>query len=302
MKITKEYLKQLDETLPMIPLFYDRGFKSVFKMNLDILKEFLKVTIPVNINKDDIINLLDSEIPVTNKNEYKRSVDILVVINNKIFIDVEMNKSKFEYVSHRNFSYGDIIPTRLIEAGEDINNLKYKYVYQLNLNENPYEDILEDDIVLYGLKTHKIYNSNRHTLIKSLELYRKLYYNEGNTEDEVIWYTMLTARTFSELYELASKVLDEEKVQRLMEGVIRMSQDEFIIHEWQKEKMDALVKLNEMEGAKKEGLDEGKSIGIKESKLEIAQNMIKEKIDENVISRVTGLTVKEIEKIRSTNE
>ncbi len=310
MKITKEYLKQLDETLPMIPLFYDRGFKSVFKMNLDILKEFLKVTIPVNINKDDIINLLDSEIPVTNKNEYKRSVDILVVINNKIFIDVEMNKSKFEYVSNRNFSYGDIISTRLIEKGEDINNLKYKYVYQLNLNENPYEDTLEDDIVLYGLKTHKIYNSNRHTLIKSLELYRNLYYNKGNTEDEVIWYTMLTARTFSELYELASKVLDEEKVQRLMEGVIRMSQDEFIIHEWQKEKMDALVKLNEMEGAKKEGLDEGKalgieegkSIGIKEKAKEIAKNLLNMKMSIEDISKATGLTVEEIEKIRSTNE
>ncbi len=294
MKITKEYLKQLDQTLPMIPLFYDRGFKSVFKINLDILKDFLKVTIPVNINKDDIINLLDSEIPVTNKNEYKRSVDILVVINNKIFIDVEMNKSKFEYVSKRNFSYGDIISTRLIEKGEDINNLKYKYVYQLNLNENPYEDILEDDIVLYGLKTHKIYNSNRHTLIKSLELYRKLYYNEGNTEDEVIWYTMLTARTFSELYELASKVLDEEKVQRLMEGVIRMSQDEFIIHEWQKEKMDALVKLNEMEGAKKEG--------IEEKTIEIAKNLLNMKMSIEDISKATGLTVKEIEKIRSTNE
>ena len=209
-----------------------------------------------------------------------------------------MNKSKFEYVSHRNFSYGDIISTRLIETGEDINNLKYKYVYQLNLNENPYEDILEDDIVLYGLKTHKIYNSNRHTLIKSLELYRNLYYNKGNTEDEVIWYTMLTARTFSELYELASKVLDEEKVQRLMEGVIRMSQDEFIIHEWQKEKMDALVKLNEMEGAKKEG----KSIGIKESKLEIAKNLLNMKMSIEDISKATGLTVKEIEKMQSTNE
>ncbi len=209
-----------------------------------------------------------------------------------------MNKSKFEYVSHRNFSYSDIISTRLIEAGEDINNLKYKYVYQLNLNENPYEDILEDDIVLYGLKTQKIYNSNRHTLIKSLELYRNLYYNKGNTEDEVIWYTMLTARTFSELYELASKVLDEEKVQRLMEGVIRMSQDEFIIHEWQKEKMDALVKLNEMEGAKKEG----KSIGIKESKLEIAKNLLNMKMSIEDISKATGLTVKEIEKMQSTNE
>ena len=297
-----EHLEKLDQELSLIPLSYDRAFKSVFKINLDILKDFLKVIIPININDNDIINLLDSEISVTSKNEYKRTVDILVVINNKIFIDIEMNKSKFEYVSSRNFSYGDIISTRVIEMGEDINNLKYKYVYQLNLNENPYEDILEDDIVLYGLKTHKIYNSNRHTLIKSLELYRKLYYNEGNTEDEVIWYTMLTARTFSELYELASKVLDEEKVQRLMGGVIRMSQDEFIIHEWQKEKMDALVKLNEMEGAK----EEGKNIGIEEGSnnkaKEIAKNLLNMKMSIEDISKATGLTVKEIEKIRSINE
>ncbi len=297
-----EHLENLDQTLSLIPLSYDRAFKSVFKINLDILKDFLKVIIPININDNDSINLLDSEIPVTSKNEYKRTVDILVVINNKIFIDVEMNKSKFEYVSSRNFSYGDIISTRVIEMGEDINNLKYKYVYQLNLNESPYEDILEDDIVLYGLKSHKIYNSNRHTLTKALELYRNLYYNEGDRSKEVIWYTMLTARTFSELYELARQVLDEDKVQKLMEAVINMSKDEFIIHEWQKEKMDALVKHNEMEGAKKDGIEEGKSIGIKERTIEIAQNMLKKKMSIEDISEITGLTIQEIEKLRSTNE
>ena len=297
-----EHLEKLDQELSLIPLSYDRAFKSVFKINLDILKDFLKVIIPININDNDSINLLDSEIPVTSKNEYKRTVDILVVINNKIFIDVEMNKSKFEYVSERNFSYGDIISTRIIEMGEDINNLKYKYVYQLNLNESPYEDILEDDIVLYGLKSHKIYNPNRYTLIKSLELYRNLYYNEGDRSKEVIWYTMLTARTFSELYELARQVLDEDKVQKLMEAVINMSKDEFIIHEWQKEKMDALVKHNEMEGAKKDGIEEGKSIGIKERTIEIAQNMLKKKMSIEDISEITGLTIQEIEKLRSTNE
>ena len=289
-----EHLENLDQTLSLIPLSYDRAFKSVFKINLDILKDFLKVIIPININDNDSINLLDSEIPVTSKNEYKRTVDILVVINNKIFIDIEMNKSKFEYVSDRNFSYGDIISTRVIETGEDINNLKYKYVYQLNLNESPYEDILEDDIVLYGLKSHKIYNSNRHTLTKSLELYRNLYYNEGNRNKEVIWYTMLTARTFSELYELARQVLDEDKVQKLMEAVINMSKDEFIIHEWQKEKMDALVKHNELEGAKKEG--------TKEKTLEIAKNLLNMKMSIEDISKATGLTIQEIEKLRSTNE
>ena len=289
-----EHLENLDQTLSLIPLNYDRAFKSVFKINLDILKDFLKVTIPININDNDSINLLDSEIPVTSKNEYKRTVDIIVVINNKIFIDIEMNKSKFEYVSERNFSYGDIISTRVIEMGEDINNLKYKYVYQLNLNERPYEDILEDDIVLYGLKSHKIYNSNRHTLTKALELYRNLYYNEGDRSKEVIWYTMLTARTFSELYELARQVLDEDKVQKLREAVINMSKDEFIIHEWQKEKMDALVKHNEMEGAKKEG--------IEEKTLEIAKNLLNMKMNIEDISKVTGLTIQEIEKLRSTNE
>ena len=36
--------------------------------------------------------------------------------------------TKFEYVSGRNFSYGDIILARVIEKGENINNLKYKLI------------------------------------------------------------------------------------------------------------------------------------------------------------------------------
>ena len=111
---------------------------------------------------------------------------------------------------------------------------------------------------------------------------------------KVIWYTMLTARTFSELYELARQVLDENKVQRLMEAVINMSKDEFIIHEWQKEKMDALVKHNELEGAKKEG--------TKEKTLEIAKNLLNMKMSIKDISKATGLTIQEIEKLRSINE
>ena len=90
-----------------------------------------------------------------------------------------------------------------------------------------------------GLKTHKIYNSNRHTLTKSLELYKNLYYNENNQEPEVIWYTLLIAETFSELYKLAKKVL------------------------------------------------------------EIAKNMLKEKIDENIISRVAGLTKEDIQILKN---
>ena len=295
-KINKKYLQKLDQEISLIPLSYDRAFKSVFKINLDILRDFLKVTVPLDINSDDKISLLDSEIPVKNKKEYQKNVDILVVINEKIYIDIEMNRSKFEHVDERNFSYGDIIYTRVVEKGEDIKGLKCKYVYQLNLNANPIEEVLEDDVVSYGLVTHKIYRSNMHTLLKGLELYRDLYYNKINQSEEAIWYAILIARNFSELYELAKKVLDENKVQRLMEAVINMSKDDFILHEWQKDKWDEYIKYNEIEDAKKEG----KSIGIKEKALEIAQNMLKKKMNIQDICEITGLSLQDVQLLENT--
>ena len=81
MKLTKEYLKKLDEEIELIPLSYDRAFKSTFKTNLNLLKHILNVTLPIEISKEDKINLLDSEMPIINKKEHEQIVDIFVVIN-----------------------------------------------------------------------------------------------------------------------------------------------------------------------------------------------------------------------------
>ena len=133
-KITKEYLNQLDEKMDMIPLSYDLVFKSIFKLNLNLLVDFLNASLKIEIAKDEKIRILDSELPVTNKNERKKMIDIIVSINDKIFIDIEMNRSKFEYVMERNFNYLDKIATIIFEKGKsikDINNI------QLNLNISP---------------------------------------------------------------------------------------------------------------------------------------------------------------------
>ena len=78
-----------------------------------------------------------------------------------------------------------------------------------------------------------------------------------------------------------------------------MSKDGFVIHAWQKEKMDALVKYNEIEEATKkgkaEGIAEGKAEGIKENKIEIAKNMLKKKMSIKDISEITGLTEQDIQ-------
>ena len=279
--------------------------KSTFKSNLNILKRILNVSLPITISKEDNVQLLDSEMPIINKKEYEQIVDIFVVINNYIYVDIEMNRSKFESVFERNDKYKNRISNVIFEKGESLKDLKTKYVYQLNLNASPHEEILEDTIVMYGLKTKKIYSSNESVITKSLKRYRDLYYN-GVKDEEVIWLTMLTARSFSELYEFGKEILDEKELERLMEASINMSKDGFVIHAWQKEKMDALVKYNEIENAKKEGKAlgieegkaEGKTEGIKESTTIIAKNLLKENIDIETISKVTGLTEEDIQRLQ----
>ena len=296
MKLTKENLKKLDEEIELIPLSYDRAFKSTFKTNLNLLKHILNVTLPIEISKEDKINLLDSEMPIINKKEHEQIVDIFVVINKNIFIDIEMNRSKFENVFERNDKYKNRISNVIFEKGENLKELKTKHIYQLNLNASPYEEILEDTIVMYGLKTKKIYLSGESVITKSLERYRDLYYN-GIRNEEVIWLTMLTARSFSELYELASEILDEKELKKLMEASINMSKDGFVIHAWQKEKMDALVKYNEIEEATKKGKVEGIAEGIKEKEIEIVKNMLKKEMSIKDISEITGLTEQDIQNL-----
>ena len=271
---------------------YDRAFKSTFKTNQNILKHILNASLPITISKEDKINLLDSEMPIINKKEHEQIVDIFVVINNTIYVDIEMNRSKFENVFERNTKYKNRISNVIFEKGENLKELKTKYLYQLNLNASPNEEILEDTVVMYGLNTNKIYSSKESVIIKSLERYRDLYYN-GVRDKKVIWLTILTARNFSELYELASQILDEEELKKLMEASINMSKDGFVLHAWQKEKMDALVKYNEIE----EATNKGKAEGIKENTIEIAKKLLKENIDVETISKTTGLTKEDIQKL-----
>ena len=76
-----------------------------------------------------------------------------------------------------------------------------------------------------------------------------------------------------------------------------MSKDGFILHEWQKDKFDALVKYNEIEDAKKEGRAEGKAEGTKEKTIQIARNLLNMKMSIEDISKATGLTEDEIKKL-----
>ena len=320
-----EYFQELDQELKLVPLTYDFTFKKVFKNNPTYMKEFIYTMLPFLNLENYKVRFLDSEL-TKEKKERKKTVDILISLDDKIYIDIEMNRSKFQNIYLRNLEYLKKLSTMLWQQGEDIQNLKEKKVIQINLNANEKENAPDDIIASCGLLTGYIYDVNGLVFSKNLEENHYLYYNEGVRRKDVIWLTALTSKTFTELYKLISQVLEKSVALKFMEDVVDMSKDEFILHEWEKDKLDVvdmskdefilhewekdkfdeLVKINELESA----INEGKAIGFEDgeksgiikgtnnAKNEIAKNMLKENIDIKTISKVTGLRVEDIQNIK----
>ena len=82
--------------------------------------------------------------------------------------------------------------------------------------------------------------------------------------------------------------------------------------EWHRKEVERLVRLEQIEKANEEGLasglakgleqgiEQGIEKGIEQEKLNIVRNMIRENIDMNIISKVTGLSIESINSV-STN-
>ena len=293
----KEYLKKedllkIDKEVKLIPVTFDYMFKGIFMNDLDLLKEFIISQLEFNeiINTNNCkIRLLNNELPKENKNEYKKTIDLYVSIDNKVFVEIEINRELFKDVKMRNYLYGNKLYTMLLEQGEDAKTLNDKTFIQINLNVKDVNiDKGDAFIVPYDIRNKEVYIKNSITILKYLEYYRKKFYNDNNLSNSDMWLVMLTSETFEELYELTGYIMNDEERDKYIRKVIGMSKDNFILHEWEKEKLEQLVEAERRRNALEEG------------KLEVVINMLNKELDINLISEITGLSEKEIIKIKET--
>lgn len=139
-------------------------------------------------------------------------------------------------------------------------------------------------------------------MIKIINIYlpniRKKYYNkeELNELDKVM--LVLNEEDNNNL----SKLYKGEKVMEdYVKDAKRASINDDIVGLYDKELHEELLRNTELYNAEQKGLNkglkEGKENGIRENKIETAKNMLKESISIDIISKVTGLTKEEIEKL-----
>ena len=325
--ITGETLKEIDSIINMIPLTFDRIIKPLFLQNEYLYKRFIKSVIHLDENVENIeIEIKNIELPNTTYKEYKKVIDFNVYINKKIHLNIEMNRDYYENVKLRNNMYLDKIIGLSLVMGDNINKLEDIISYQLNLNEKEKDTIIGEDIIVpYSLVTRSIHFNNKKIFVRYLDYYRKLYYNKVNLKENELWLVMLTSKTFYELNEMLSKLIDDKLREKIVKDVIIMNMDYVIFSEYEQQRGEELIAYTREKNLKKhfeekyekereeylkvaeeetkkaleQGIERGIEEGIEQNKIEMIKNMLENKADYKFISKVSGKSIKEIKEIEN---
>jgi len=97
--------------------------------------------------------------------------------------------------------------------------------------------------------------------------------------------------------EVRNMAKEDKEIEKAMDRLETVSGDEHA--RWLAELREKAIhdEASALGGAREEGIEKGRKEGKKEEKNEIAKRLYKEGVDINLISKATGLTKEEIEKL-----
>ena len=297
---TKDKLIEKLEKISFIPFTYDKFFKMIMKSNTDIFKEFLIRVLDLNkYMRNNYIMFMDKELTYEHIKEHGKVIDINIKFGEGLIIDVEINREEYSAVRDRNDLYLEKLDINNYKEKNSNNNIKNNKVYQLNINASKYENKKKgvSIIVDYDIINKKIFSDRKKKYNYNLVHYYDKWYN-GNEKMTYIDYFMaaLYSDNYKEIYHILSNVMNADRLNNFMEGVLSMVEDGFILHEWEKEKMDKMVQDNLIELAEKRGKEEGRE----NSKLEMIKNMLIDNYKYESISKISGKSIEEIKEIEKS--
>lgn len=268
----------------------DFVFKKLFskKGNEAYLIQFLSNLLLLDIKCIDIKH--DVALERNIEDEKIGILDIKATLNNNTYIDIEMQMGDEKNVVKRSTYYAAKMMSEQLQKGEKYKEIKPVIViFIMNFNYFPFEEHINKTRTV--LNNHIEYELSNDMVYYYIEL-PKFREKESNLKDITSqWLTFIDGENKKELERVmkdnnlikeADKELDilsgDEDVRRMAE-----LRQKYVI---------------EMASAKSDGYDEGLAKGEENKAIEIAKNMLKEKIDIDVICKVTKLDRELIENLK----
>ena len=275
----------------------DLTFKYVFSKN-KILEDFLQsffeyLKIDINVLIKDIIP--ESYIYANNKKYKSFFGDIVVTLSDTKTLSIEMYSNNFNKEKYnKSLAYA----CRLY-SNQDVKK-KYKdfsQVISLNLIEGNYKKINNQLVNTYIYKNkdnNQEIDENIIIYLIRYDLVDKIKYNK-NEERFITYLRIIRSKSEEEMSKYAK---GDKKMEELMEYVRKWNEksNEEGFQRFKNEIKEEGIKLGKKEGIKI-GKVEGKEEGIKEGKYQTAKTLKELGFNNELIEKVTKLSLDEIDKI-----
>lgn len=279
-----------------INLFTDFGFKKIFgsEENKDILLDFLNTLLA---DKRTIIDLqyLNTERLGNNILERKAVFDLYCENDKGEKFIVELQRAKQEFFKERSIFYA----SRAIEEQSEMGKWDYNWqaVYTIAIIDFEFSGMghtnVKSDVILYDLENQMKFTDKLRFIYLEMPKFNKTEAELESNYDK--WLYLL--KNISDLDEVPAKLQKVlfEKVFNIAEVSNYTPKDRKQYEESLKEYRDY---YNTIATAEKEAREEGREEGKEERNIEIVEKAIIEGFDNQVIQKLTGSTIEQIDELR----
>ena len=271
----------------------DRAFKEVFLKpnNSDLLKALLEFILKIKIDK---LEIKKTELLSGNVNIKDKRVDAIVHTGNKK-IEIEINSQNKDYLHTRSTAYICNIYQSNASVGdtynEDTDIIQVNLTWGLGRNNEEMKifKIMNEKGELY-VKNFIIYEIN-------MDYYDKIWYSKNEDEIKKNQYMIMLDLDKKEL-----KNMPKDKiVDKYITNVTIVNDDpefqKYMSEEEDKKKIQNSLLSEAKESGYISGISDGISEGENKKSIEIAKNLLSMNMPLEDISKATGLSIEEINKI-----
>ncbi len=276
----------IKEKEQFISLKFDLLFKKVFGSEEDLIpiKKLLKEVLGI-VPKD--VKILNSELVGRPYKDRDVRVDLVVELEDLTKINVEVNTDVTQTLIERNVYYMcrnmsmDLAPKSILG--------KINRHIQINLDYSGKHEKSIERYALYEEETHKKLTDMIEIIRIDIPYFKKECYNKDikKLDSKTKFLGLFGAESIEEVRKLCNgdKIMED-----IGKRIDKYNDDEDVIGLYHYKYVE--------EEVKQEQLEEATQKGIEQEKKSTARNLLKENMDVNFISKVTGLSLKEIEKLK----
>ena len=268
--------------------FTDKGGEKVL---LDFINA---VMISADMKTFKAVEILNPFNLKKNYNDKETIVDVKCITKNGTVVIIEVQLSGNSRFPERILYYRSANYSKLLKKGEEYEDLTPVIsINLLNFNLNKVNKNVHSCYMIYDTKNKRLLTD--HLQIHIIELKKFKFKDNDLKKDLNYWLGFFTTNNMEEyMSEIVKEKPIMEEAHKRYNNFIR---SRLMMTEYEKKELYQYDKQISLEDKRREGIKEGIKKGRLAEQISMATAMKKENIDIETIKRITGLTIKEIEKL-----